>query len=264
MSQSLQFLENSLIVAAHPDDELLWFASILKQVDRVLLVFEDYWPDPAIGPARARALDDFPRDNVSSLRLPESATYGCADWANPQLTEFGIGLGAQVAKRDLKQNVLRLAGKSRAPKTGIRARYEENFASIVAALRPQLNASMNVFTHNPWGEYGHEEHIQLFRALDHLRGEIGFTLWMSNYCTERSMPLAMRYFDNAQHEFIQLPVDKDFGEQVVKCYRDAGCWTWSDDWVWFDTECFMQAPREPAAASCQGHLFPLNFFQIGF
>ena len=49
-------LSNSMIVVAHPDDELLWFGSILKQVDQVVVVFEDFWPDPSIGPARAEAL----------------------------------------------------------------------------------------------------------------------------------------------------------------------------------------------------------------
>ena len=32
-------LTNSVIVAAHPDDELLWFGAILKQVDQVIVVF---------------------------------------------------------------------------------------------------------------------------------------------------------------------------------------------------------------------------------
>ena len=33
MTHKPAFLEDSLIVAAHPDDELLWFTSILKDVD---------------------------------------------------------------------------------------------------------------------------------------------------------------------------------------------------------------------------------------
>ena len=70
--------------------------------------------------------------------------------------------------------------------------YRDNFTRICDALAPMLTPDMNVFTHNPWGEYGHEDHVQIFRALDHLRRRIGFTLWMSNYCTERSLPLAMR------------------------------------------------------------------------
>lgn len=257
------FLRNSLIVAAHPDDEVLWFGSILKDVEEVLLVFEEFWPDPSIGPARAKALEMFPRGNVSSLRLSEAATYGCADWKKPVLTQFGIGFGREADKRDLKQKVLRFAGKSAAPAAGIRKTYEQNFELLLEALRPKLNASMNVFTHNPWGEYGHEDHIQVFHALDELRSEIGFKLWMSNYCTERSLPLAMNYFGGRADGYIQLPVDKNFAEEVADCYRATGCWTWTDDWVWFDTECFMEAPPEPIGPTAQHHLFPFNFFYMG-
>ena len=74
-------LKNSVIIAAHPDDELLWFGAILKRVDQVIVVFEDYWPDPAMGAARAEALANFPHDNIRSLKIAEAASYGCADWA---------------------------------------------------------------------------------------------------------------------------------------------------------------------------------------
>ena len=83
-------LTNSVIVAAHPDDELLWFGAILKQVDQVIVVFEDFWPDPAIGPARAKALAEFPRDNVHTLAMAEAASYGCADWGNPKLSPWAF------------------------------------------------------------------------------------------------------------------------------------------------------------------------------
>ena len=227
------------------------------------MVFEDYWPDTSIGPARAKVLETFPRGGVSSLHLAEAATYGCADRSNPKLSSVGIELGTTAAKRDLKQRALRLAGRSKAPADGIQANYTTNYSRVVDALRPQLSPETNVFTHNPWGEYGHEDHIQVFRALETLRGEIGFKLWISNYCTERSLPLAMRYFDNRVHDFIRLPVDKDFAAEVVDCYKNAGCWTWADDWVWFDDECFMEAPSQPVDGGQQGHLFPLNLFRIG-
>lgn len=262
MNETPGFLQNSLIVAAHPDDELLWFGAILPRVEQVLLVFEDYWPDTQIGPARARALENFPRDGVASLRLPEVGTYGCADWRNPKLSEHGIEFGPEAVKRDLKQRAMRLLGKSRAPSRGVAARYADNFQTLVTELRPKLTGNMNVFTHNPWGEYGHEDHVQVFRALDLLRGEIGFSLWMSNYCTERSLPLALRYFDNAGHLTIELPVDKVFADRVAEVYRQSGCWTWSDSWNWFDTEIYMEAPLRPVDHPTQGHLMPLNFFNI--
>ncbi|NKB51431.1 MAG: hypothetical protein GKR97_04285 [Rhizobiaceae bacterium] len=255
-------LQNSLIVAAHPDDELLWFGAILKQVDQVIVVFEDFWPDPKIGPARAKALDNFPRDNVSSLRMAEAATYGCANWDNPQVSPFGIELGWQCQLRDAKQSVLRILGRSNAPKDGIRTNYRQNFDALSESLRGKLTPDMNVFSHNPWGEYGHEDHVQVHRVLSDLREEIGFTLWMTNYCTERTLPLAKTYFDTAEPQYQVLSVDKQFADQVAQVYRDAGCWTWADDWKWFNSECYMQAPKSQTRLKGQGHLFPLNLFNI--
>ena len=255
-------LSNSMIVVAHPDDELLWFGSILKQVDQVVVVFEDFWPDPSIGPARAKALANFPREGVSSLRMPEAATYGCADWQNPKISQWGIELSRECEKRDAKQKLKRLAGKSNAPKAGIRQTYQQNFDIMKDKLRDMLTPDMNVFTHNPWGEYGHEDHVQVHRVLSDLREEVGFTMWMSNYCTERALPLAATYFESERPEYETLWVDKVFADQVAQVYRDAGCWTWADDWKWFNTECFMQAPREQNMLKSQGHLFPMNMFNI--
>lgn len=255
-------LHNAIIIAAHPDDELLWFGAILKRVDQVIVVFEDYWPDPAMGPARARALANFPRDNVVNLKMPEAASYGCADWANPKLSQWGIELGWKCELRDAKQHLKRLLGNGNALSKGIRRAYQDNYLHLVERLRSELTADMNVFTHNPWGEYGHEDHILVHRALVQLSDEIGFSLWMSNYCSERALPLAKTYFDSAEPQFEKLPVDKKFADEVSQVYRDAGCWTWADDWKWFDFECYMPAPRSQKMLKNQGHLFPLNMFNI--
>jgi hypothetical protein len=268
MTRHPGFLTNSLIVAAHPDDELLWFNSILRDVGEVIVVFRDFWAHPTLGEARAAALADYPRAHVSSLGLAESGAYGCANWSAPALDDHGIAFSHESTKRELK----RLA-KRTLPKIGPVARlpvaaesskeqYRANFARLLDALRPRLAPEMNVFAHNPWGEYGHEEHVQVFRALDLLRGEIGFTLWMSNYCTERALPLAMRYFATVPEAYIRLPTDKAFAEKVASVYKRHGCWTWADDWAWFDEECFMQAPRAASPAEPHRHLFPLNLFTI--
>ncbi|PHR21057.1 MAG: hypothetical protein COA37_14310 [Hoeflea sp.] len=112
------------------------------------------------------------------------------------------------------------------------------------------------------GEYGHEEHVQVFRALQSLQREIGFKLWMSNYCTERALPLAMRYFQTLPGRYIRLPTNKDFAEQVAGVYKYHQCWTWSDDWAWFDEECYVLAPEQGAEPRPHQHLLPLNMFTI--
>ncbi|WP_136658971.1 PIG-L family deacetylase [Nitratireductor sp. XY-223] len=255
-------LSNSVIIAAHPDDELLWFGAILKKVDRVIMVYEDFWPNPEVGNARAAVLDDYPRAGVTSLRIAEAATHSCADWNDPKLSEYGIELGFEATKRDLKQSVKRLLGKSRAPRGGINAHYKQNFERVYTALKPLLMPEMNVFTHNPWGEYGHEDHIQVFRAVDRLRGEIGFTQWMTNYCTDRSLPLAMTYTQDDNRDYIQFPVDGTYADTVADVYRKHGCWTWADNWRWFPFELYCRAPRQQSGGGLEPGLLPLNLFKF--
>ncbi len=268
MAGNREFLKNSIIVAAHADDELLWFNSILRDVDEAVVVFRDFWAQPDLGARRDAALAEYPHPSVSCLGIDEAGAYGCADWTAPVLSEHGVSLGFEANRRELTR-VARKSISKMAPATArkvasesvVRA-YEANFGAIYRALKPLLRRDMNVFTHNPWGEYGHEEHIQVFRVLERLREEIGFRLWMSNYCTERSLPLAMRYFRTAPGRYIRLPTDKAYAESVADIYKKHGCWTWADDWAWFDEECFMEAPREASDAEPHRHLFPLNFFTI--
>lgn len=262
------FLKNSIIIGAHPDDELLWFNSILRDVDEVVIVFQDFWARPEIGAARAAALADYPRGRVTCLGVAESGAYGCADWANPTINEFGLAFGIEANRRELrrfaKMSLSKVAAypPDRVASASVARAYQANFHSIREALRPRLRRDMNVFTHNPWGEYGHEEHVQVFRALQSLREEIGFRLWMSNYCTDRALPLAMRYFDACPGGYVRLPTNKAFADEVAAVYKKHDCWTWADDWAWFDEECFMEAPSAEGDSAPHKHLFPLNVFTI--
>ena len=165
--------------------------------------------------------------------------------------------------RDLKSRMVKaLPISAPAAPLSISQAYAANFRETIERLRPLLRKEMNIFSHNPWGEYGHEDHVQCFRALDVLRREIGFKLWVSNYCSDRSLPLAQRYLRQQASKFVRLPTDVAYARQVAKAYKDADCWTWDDGWEWFEDECFVEAPSGPAMQAEQGHLFPLNFFTV--
>lgn len=267
MIQRDELLKNSVIIAAHADDEILWFNSIAADVDRIVVVYCDFWAHPDLGRRRQAVFADYPRQ-VECLGIDESGAAGCADWSTPVLTDFGIGLGYEANRRALtriaKKSLSMVAAydPAKVASESVSDAYRANFDAIYAALDSRLSADMNVFTHNPWGEYGHEEHIQVFRVLEKLRDRIGFRLWMSNYCTERAMPLALRYFSNAPDVYARLPCDKEFASAVADVYRKHGCWTWAEDWKWFEDECFMEAPREHAPHKAHHRLFPLNFFAI--
>jgi len=267
MKERNELLRNSIIVAAHADDEILWFNSIAADVDQIVVVYCDFWAHPDLGRKRQASFADYPRQ-IECLGIAESGAAGCADWTSPALTDHGIALGLEANRRALT----RIARKSlslvaaydpaKVASESVSEAYRANFDAICAALEARLKPDMNVFTHNPWGEYGHEEHIQVFRALEKLREKIGFRLWISNYCTERAMPLALRYFSCTPDSYVRLPCDQRFAEAVAGVYRKHGCWTWKDDWAWFEDECFMEAPRGYGPRRAHHRLFPLNFFAI--
>ncbi|MCA9476132.1 MAG: hypothetical protein KC563_10075, partial [Nitrospira sp.] len=87
------------------------------------------------------------------------------NFVSPRFSPFGIELVADN----------RLPGKGQ-------QHYENNFLLLRKKLTDILGGYQNVVTHNPWGEYGHEEHVQVYRAVKDLQASIGFNLWISNYC----------------------------------------------------------------------------------
>jgi LmbE family N-acetylglucosaminyl deacetylase len=77
-------LTRAAIVVSHPDDEILWFGSIVAKVGRVIIIHGDYAPTPERGPGRRRAIEAYPLQSVAFLDLPEPGEVR-AD-AEPELT----------------------------------------------------------------------------------------------------------------------------------------------------------------------------------
>ncbi len=56
--------------------------------------------------------------------------------------------------------------------TGSGKDYKENYYKLKNHLKKKLMGYVNIFTHNPWGEYGSEEHIQVYKVVKELQEEI--------------------------------------------------------------------------------------------
>jgi hypothetical protein len=125
-----------------------------------------------------------------------------------------------------------------------------------------LAGCRNVVTHNPWGEYGHEEHVQVFRAVESLQRELGFMLWVSCYCSNRSDALMRQYLSRLGTPTPLLPTDKALGARFQALYTEAGCWTWADDYIWPEREVFYPWMPEPDPAPRSGTVRPINFIWL--
>ncbi len=213
-----------IVVVAHPDDEVLWFSSLLERAANVVLAFGPYSEVPDIGPDRADAVAALPYP-TTFLALPEAGTYAAVDWTAPRPSPFGMVLDhASEAIRDA---------------------YERNFVRVREQLRPLLTADQAVFSHNPWGEYGHADHVLVFRALEQLRREIGFRHWVSPYVSAQSAPFARTCDSLVIGRSDPAAIDARFSTSVEAIYRQHRCWTWDTDWQWPGEEWFLEIGDRP-------------------
>jgi len=238
----MDVLEKSIIVAAHPDDENLWFSSILSKVDSIILCFLPVASKPAWTEGRRKSLADYPLENIACLELDESEAFRGVDWNHPVKTEYGL----QITENELSDTV-----------------YRNNFYLLVTRLRETLRGYRNVFTHNPWGEYGHVEHVQIYRAVKILQSELQFRLWYTGYVSNKSAFLMASEYSTMGPNLGMMQIDKVLAESIAGLYKRNGCWTWYDDYEWCDHETFILDIDNAEQKGRKGSVLSLNMIDVG-
>jgi LmbE family N-acetylglucosaminyl deacetylase len=231
VAEDIPSLRNACLVVAHPDDEVLWFSAVVSRVARVFICFLGNVHRAGLGRGRGAALDQDPLRDFVCLGLDEADVYDLARWPDPTPSPAGVAL-------------------PKARDAATRRRYQENFTRLTQELAHRLAGYDTVFTHNPWGEYGHEEHVQVYRAVRQVQGQLGFRLWCSSYAATRSAGLLARCLHGAHVRALTLPTDTDFAQLAAARYREAGVWTWAKDYVWPQQEAFLHFL--PAAGASPG------------
>lgn len=144
-------------------------------------------------------LADYPLARVASLRLPEAEVFNGADWRRPQCTPYGLAV----------------ARKADSSAAFSEETYRANFDRLRRALAQLLSRGYaRVYTHNPWGEYGHEEHVQVYRAVKALQPALGFELWFDNYASNKSHELMLRHVGGFHSDYTTAPTDARLGEEA--------------------------------------------------
>lgn len=235
-------LEKSIIVAAHPDDENLWFSSILSKVDSIILCFLPVASKPVWTEGRRKSLADYPLENITCLELEESEVFWGADWNHPLKTEYGLA----ITENELPDTV-----------------YRNNFYLLVNQLRETLRGCKNVFTHNPWGEYGHVEHVQVYRAVKFLQPELQFRLWYTGYASNKSAFLMAREYSTMGQNLGIMKTDKALAESIAGLYKRNECWSWYEDYEWCDHETFVLDIDHAEQKGQKGSVLSLNMIDVG-
>ena len=91
MNKQLE-LDKSVLIVAHPDDEILWFSSILKDVKKIIFIFKGT-ENKTVEKGRNKILDTkaLPYANkIINLNIDESNILDFANWKMPKQTFYGI------------------------------------------------------------------------------------------------------------------------------------------------------------------------------
>lgn len=236
-----EILKKSIIVVAHPDDEVLWFNSIVDKVDEVVMCFLECKSNPHWKTGRQKSLMEHPIRKISCLNIDEAEVFNGADWKNPVITHYGL----KISRRKFSDK-----------------RYRENYDKLRQLLKNKLIDYPTVFTHNPWGEYGNEEHVQIYRVVKELQREMKFQMLFSNYASNKSLNLMQQYILGLEFEYITFRTNKALGDCIKDIYRRNNCWTWYDDWGWHSEESFIKNRTYEEKIENYGHMFPANVIKV--
>jgi LmbE family N-acetylglucosaminyl deacetylase len=211
------------VVVAHPDDEALWLSSVVASADRIVFGFGEVFDKPRESEARRQAVAALPLSGIVNLGIPESG----AGWKSSQV------------RLELTPSAIRIFDAT------ARARYESNYATLLEGLRASLAGCSDVYTHNPWGEYGHSEHIQVYGAVTALQDELGYTVWYSNYVGGRNWTFVRQLAERlswARRSIVKPDVAT--ARKLMRVYRRYGAWTYPSVHRWPAREVmYAQPPR---------------------
>jgi len=206
---------NFTLIFAHPDDEILWASSIIRLSDKVITCFMKSSNSNEVTEGRKKAFVDYPLVDAINLGIDEMELRKSADWRRPVFSRYGI-----CDKSDLEK---------------YRAKYHELYAAIKTLLRK----NDVVITHNPWGEYGHEEHVLVYNVLAALRSELKLEIYVTGYVSNRSC----RAMDSRKSLLQQDPIiretDQDAIDIISAHYKRYNAWTWWSDYIWPRYESFF-------------------------
>ena len=211
--------KNYKVVVAHPDDEVIFFSSVLKSSSKTIICFNES-EDKIVNEGREKIKNQLPYTRPSFLNLKEANVFNSADWSFPKSDQRGL-----VIKKN-------------------KINYKKNFSKLKLHLSKLINIGDIIYTHNPWGEYGHEEHVQVFKAIYDLKKKFKLKIYFNGYVSNKSYSLMLKHKNLISNIKQKKRTDKKFIEQIKKIYILNNCWTFDEFYIWPKIENFYEV-NEP-------------------
>jgi len=214
------------VIVAHPDDEIVFFSSVLKDASKVVICFGPS-VDKIVSDRRQHLKTQLPLSDILFLDIPESDVFNSANWKRPVKCREGIVVGNNEIA------------------------YQQNYDSLKDQLAQILDHGETIYTHNPWGEYGHEEHVQVFRAITELSIDLNLEVFVNCYVSNKSYLLMTQEQHLLSGEvYLGIP-DVNLCSNFKNIYQANQCWTWDDDYSWPKSELFCKLILD---ATCSKHV----------
>ncbi len=222
-----------IIIVAHPDDEILFFSSLLKTVDKIVVCFGPS-KNQTLSKGREKLKSQYPLSSVQWLDIHQSDTYLSSNWNNPVVTDAGLKVFRNQEK------------------------YRENFKKIIDKLESIIDQYDVIYTHNPWGEYGHEEHVSVFKAVCSLIREKDKSVYVSSYMSDRSSILFNIQKQLLESDIIIGKIPQDLCIKIKDLYINTESWTWYNDYVWPQSEIFIKVKTHAPKIKKQENVLTTN------
>lgn len=199
------------VVFAHPDDEVIFASSLLESSSKIILCYSELKSSKLISDGRNQVKTLYPLSQAIFLDLSEperlSPLDEFNDWRYPVENEFGIKSSIEGSR----------FSKSR-----------KAFNELFSILREQLNDIDLVITHNPWGEYGHPQHVMIHRAVTRIAKTKDIRILVPGVFSLKSKYLMNKTVHRLGTKPIILDVNKSLSKNLQAIYIDNNCWTWND------------------------------------
>jgi hypothetical protein len=195
LSTNMEKIKN-LIIVAHPDDEVLWFGSILKNPNTgVIFCFQNKYPTD----------------------VKENFKYTTNVFKIIKLYKNILNLPV-VWLQTIKTTQPRFFGKVK-PET--KEHLRNNLICSILMIDP-----IKIYTHNPWGEYGHSEHILVHNIVHDIAKKLKKKIiFPSIRITSIEKRINLKKSSIKLTKYIKVPADIYFRNKVFNWYKKLDIWT---------------------------------------
>ena len=191
--------KNIKIIVAHPDDEIIFFSSILRSISKKIICFSISY-DKKVNEGREIIKTKTPFKNWQFLEQRELSSYNFTNLNS----------------------------------------YYENYKKLKSSLSKIIKFGDTIYTHNPWGEYGHEDHILVFDVINSLSKKLKLKIFVNGYVSNNSLNLMSKTQHLLSNNFKYKNIDHKFNSNIKKKYITNSCWTFDKNYKWPKTEIFFE------------------------